>query len=112
MHAQSAYAKVEKIRVDQGRRVEQLEGEQAAAERQAELIETNVELVTRVLDMLNTMLASQVDWGELWREVKRQQRLGHPIAQHIQSLDLERNEFKMLLGSQPEDDEFDIEDDA
>ncbi|CAK0846104.1 unnamed protein product, partial [Prorocentrum cordatum] len=109
MHAQSAYAKVEKIRVDQGRRVEQLEGEQAAAERQAELIEANVELVTRVLDMLNTMVASQVDWGELWREVKRQQRLGHPIAQHIHSLDLQRNEVKLLLTAQAVDVEEDGE---
>ena len=47
--------------------------------------------------MINAMLASQVDWTELWREVKRQQRLGHPIAEHIHSMNLEQNEFKILL---------------
>lgn len=109
-HAQNVYAKVERIRADQGRRIQQLEAEQETSERQAALIEANVELVDRSLQMLNAMLASQVDWGELWREVKRQQRQGHPIAQHIHSLDFENNEFTLLLGAQPDDDDLAEED--
>eukprot|EP00927_Polykrikos_kofoidii_P009666 TRINITY_DN14043_c0_g1_i1.p1 TRINITY_DN14043_c0_g1~~TRINITY_DN14043_c0_g1_i1.p1 ORF type:complete len:1282 (+),score=339.78 TRINITY_DN14043_c0_g1_i1:203-3847(+) len=106
MHAQSVYAKVEKIRQDQNRRVEVLEVEQQTSERQASLIESNLELVDRALAMLNAMVASQIDWGEIWREVKRQQKLGHPIAEHIHSLELERNEFKLLLGgNESESDE-------
>ena len=96
-HAQSVMARVDRIRADQGRRLLELEAEQQASELKASLIERNVELVDRALAMLNAMLASQVDWGELWREVKRQQRLGHPIAEHIHSLNLEQNEFKILL---------------
>eukprot|EP00931_Biecheleriopsis_adriatica_P010070 TRINITY_DN11116_c0_g1_i1.p1 TRINITY_DN11116_c0_g1~~TRINITY_DN11116_c0_g1_i1.p1 ORF type:complete len:1162 (+),score=321.36 TRINITY_DN11116_c0_g1_i1:51-3488(+) len=110
-HAQSVMARVERIRADQGRRLEQLEAEQESSERKARLIERNVELVDRALAMLNTMIASQVDWGELWREVKRQQRLGHPIAEHIHSLNLEQNEFKLLLADVDEDEE-DGEDDG
>ena len=68
-----------------------------ARKAEASLIEQNVELVDRALAMLNAMLASQVDWTEIWREVKRQQRMGHPIAEHIHSLNLEQNEFKILL---------------
>jgi hypothetical protein len=111
-HAQNVYAKVDRIRVDHERRIGQLEAERSASERQASMIEANLELVDRALMMLNTMVASQVDWGELWREVKRQQRLGHPIAQHIQSLDLDKNMFNMLLGLQTDDDEFDLEDET
>ncbi|CAE7473596.1 Nemf [Symbiodinium microadriaticum] len=96
-HAQSVMARVDRIRADQGRRLQELEAEQEASERKASLIERNVELVDRALQMINAMLASQVDWGELWREVKRQQRLGHPIAEHIHSMNLEQNEFKILL---------------
>uniref|UniRef100_A0A7S4SG76 NFACT RNA-binding domain-containing protein n=1 Tax=Alexandrium monilatum TaxID=311494 RepID=A0A7S4SG76_9DINO len=108
-HAQSVYAKVERIRVDQGRRVEQLEAEQVVSERMAEVIEANVELVERALTMLNTMVASQFDWGELWREVKRQQRLGHPLAQHIHAMELSRNEVSLLLSRQPDDDELEAD---
>eukprot|EP00929_Paragymnodinium_shiwhaense_P034575 TRINITY_DN18793_c0_g2_i1.p1 TRINITY_DN18793_c0_g2~~TRINITY_DN18793_c0_g2_i1.p1 ORF type:complete len:1174 (-),score=407.59 TRINITY_DN18793_c0_g2_i1:272-3793(-) len=104
MHAKSVYSKVEKIRADQNRRVEVLEAEQATAERQAMLIEANVDLVDRALAMINVMVASQIDWGEMWREVKRQQRLGHPIAQHIHSLDLARNEFNFLLATEEDED--------
>mmetsp|Transcript_25334 Transcript_25334/g.55540 ORF Transcript_25334/g.55540 Transcript_25334/m.55540 type:complete len:1150 (-) Transcript_25334:172-3621(-) len=111
-HAQSVFAKVEKIKTDQGRRIGILEAEQQVSERQANLIETHVGLVDLALAMLNAMIASQVDWGDMWREVKRQQRLGHPIAQHIHSLDLEHNQFRFLLGSQPDDaDDLDADDD-
>lgn len=96
-HAQSVMARIDRIRADQGRRLQELEAEQEASERKASLIEANVELVDRALQMINAMLASQVDWTELWREVKRQQRLGHPIAEHIHSMNLEQNEFKILL---------------
>eukprot|EP00930_Biecheleria_cincta_P098134 TRINITY_DN89816_c0_g1_i1.p1 TRINITY_DN89816_c0_g1~~TRINITY_DN89816_c0_g1_i1.p1 ORF type:complete len:1171 (+),score=260.54 TRINITY_DN89816_c0_g1_i1:49-3513(+) len=109
-HAQSVMARVERIRADQGRRLEQLVSEQEASERKARLIERNIEFVDRALAMLNTMIASQVDWGELWREVKRQQRLGHPIAEHIHSLNLEQNEFKILLPDIDEDEEEDDKD--
>lgn len=105
--AHTVYAKVERIRVDQERRVEALEAEQETSERLASLIEGNVELVERSLSMLNAMLASQLDWGELWREIKRQQRLGHPIAEHIHSLDLERNEMKLLLSPPMDEDDSD-----
>jgi len=111
-HAKSVYDKVDKIRIDQGRRVEELEKEQEVRERQAALIEANVELVEFALTMVNTMVASQIDWGELWKEVKRQQRLGHPIAQHIHALDLEHNEVLFLLTApKREGDDSDEEED-
>lgn len=110
-HAQSVYARVERIRVDQGRRVEALEAEQMESEKMAEVIEANVELVERALAMLNAMVASQFDWGELWREVKRQQRLGHPIAQHIHAMELVRNEVSLLLSMKPDDDEVEVDED-
>lgn len=108
--AQSAYAKVDRVREDQQRRIEQLEAEQNQSEIQASLIEANVDIVEQALGMLNAMVASQIDWGELWREVKRQQKLGSPLAQHIHSLDLERNEFRLLLGGRPEDDDLEAGD--
>eukprot|EP00438_Fugacium_kawagutii_P029340 Skav210189 [mRNA] locus=scaffold2101:324382:328820:- [translate_table: standard] len=101
-HAQSVLARVDRIRADQGRRLQELQAEQQASELQASLIERNVELVDRALAMLNAMVASQVDWSEIWREVKRQQRMGHPIAEHIHSLNLEQNEFKLLLADAEE----------
>lgn len=107
-HAQNVLARVDRIRADQGRRLQELEAEQQASERKASLIETNVGLVDRALAMLNAMVASQVDWSEIWREVKRQQRMGHPIAEHIHSLNLEQNEFKLLLAD-PEVEEVEAE---
>lgn len=110
-HAKSVFDKVERIRVDQGRRVELLEQEQSVSERQAVLIEANVDLVELALAMVNTMVASQFDWGDLWKEVKRQQRLGHPIAQHIHALDLEHNEFQFLLSGAPDGEDSDDDED-
>ena len=108
-HAQNVMARVDRIRADQGRRLQELEAEQQASERKASLIERNVELVDRALAMLNAMVASQVDWTEIWREVKRQQRMGHPIAEHIHSLNLEQNEFKLLLADADEEQEDEAE---
>jgi len=98
-HAKSVFNKVERIRVDQNRRVEELEQEQEVRERQAACIEANLDLVDVALKMVNIMVASQIDWGNLWKEVKRQQRLGHPIAQHIHAMNLEKNELQLLLSA-------------
>ena len=46
-HAQNVLARVDRIRADQGRRLQELEAEQQASERKASLIETNVGLVDR-----------------------------------------------------------------
>lgn len=102
-HAKSVFDKVERIRVDQERRIDEMEALQAVAERQAWLIEKNVDLVDTALTMVNTMVASQIDWADLWREIKRQQRLGHVLAQHIYSLELNKNKMQFLLADEDED---------
>ncbi|CEM39049.1 unnamed protein product [Vitrella brassicaformis CCMP3155] len=97
------YSKVDKIRVDQQRRVEQLAGEQELSDRQASLIEQNTDTVEQAIMLMRTALATGVDWQELWTQIKYERRNGHPVAAHFHALELSKNTIHLLLGDNADD---------
>eukprot|EP00914_Ancora_sagittata_P026418 GHVO01052008.1.p1 GENE.GHVO01052008.1~~GHVO01052008.1.p1 ORF type:complete len:998 (+),score=178.77 GHVO01052008.1:52-3045(+) len=98
-------SKVEKIKVDQQRRADQLAQEQESADIKASCIENNLQLVDSILDLIREAVASGADWKQLWNHIRMEQRVGHPIATHIHALNFEKNEVVAILP--PEGDEGD-----
>ncbi|CAD7972124.1 unnamed protein product [Amoebophrya sp. A25] len=88
-------SKVERIKLDHEERIRKMECIQKDADLKALLLEENLELVDACIAMLNAR--GRIEWKALWQEIKLQQTLGHPLAQHIHSLQLEKNQFTIML---------------
>lgn len=91
------FARVDKIREDQQRRVNELAEVQRLSEKQADLIESNVRLVDAMILLVQELLAEN-DWESVERIVKEASRDGHPLALRISKFDFKKNLVFILLG--------------
>ena len=64
-----------------------------------ELVEMNLQVVERALQVVRSALANQVDWAEIGIIVKEAQAAGDPVACCIKELKLQTNHITMLLRS-------------
>lgn len=62
-----------------------------------ELVEMNLPVVERALQVVRSALANQVDWTEIGVLVKEAQAAGDPVACAIKELKLQTNHITMLL---------------
>lgn len=62
-----------------------------------ELVEMNLPVVERALQVVRSALANQVDWTEIGIIVKDAQAAGDPVACAIKELKLQTNHITMLL---------------
>ncbi|NXY46291.1 NEMF factor, partial [Ceuthmochares aereus] len=62
-----------------------------------ELIEMNLEIVDRAIQVVRSALANQIDWTEIGTIVKEAQAQGDPVANAIKELKLQTNHITMLL---------------
>lgn len=62
-----------------------------------ELVEMNLPVVERALQVVRSALANQVDWTEIGVIVKEAQAAGDPVACAIKELKLQTNHITMLL---------------
>lgn len=62
-----------------------------------ELVEMNLPVVERALQVVRSALANQVDWTEIGVIVKEAQDAGDPVACAIKELKLQTNHITMLL---------------
>lgn len=62
-----------------------------------ELIEMNLEMVNRAIQVVRSALANQIDWTEIGAIVKEAQAQGDPVANAIKELKLQTNHITMLL---------------
>lgn len=62
-----------------------------------ELVEMNLPVVERALQVVCSALANQVDWTEIGIIVKEAQAAGDPVACAIKELKLQTNHITMLL---------------
>lgn len=62
-----------------------------------ELVEMNLPIVERALQVVRSALANQVDWNEIGVIVKEAQAAGDPVASAIKELKLQTNHITMLL---------------
>ena len=90
-------AKVEKIRIDQQQRVNDLEASLAQKERTAQLLEERADQVDAVVQVLNNALSSGLRWDEVQDYVREEQAKGSPLASLIQDIDFEQRVVTVVL---------------
>jgi predicted ribosome quality control (RQC) complex YloA/Tae2 family protein len=90
-------AKVEKIRIDQKQRVDDLEASLAQKERTASLLEERADQIDAVVQVLNNALQSGLRWDEVQDYVREEQAKGSPLASLIQDIDFEQRVVTVVL---------------
>ncbi|XP_051578777.1 ribosome quality control complex subunit NEMF-like isoform X1 [Myxocyprinus asiaticus] len=92
-----ALKKLENVRRDHEQRLEALHQVQEVDRLKGELVEMNLQMVERALQVVRSALANQVDWTEIAQIVKEAQAAGDPVACAIKELKLQSNHMTMLL---------------
>ncbi|KAM5235656.1 ribosome quality control complex subunit NEMF [Ctenodactylus gundi] len=107
-----ALRKLDNVRKDHENRLEALQQAQELDKLKGELIEMNLQIVDRAIQVVRSALANQIDWTEIGVIVKEAQAQGDPVANAIKELKLHTNHVTMLLRnpyllSEEEDDDVD-----
>ncbi|NXP57699.1 NEMF factor, partial [Chloropsis cyanopogon] len=92
-----ALKKLENVRRDHEHRLEALQQAQEADQLKGELIEMNLAVVDRAIQVVRSALANQIDWAEIGAIVRDAQAQGDPVATAIKELKLQTNHITMLL---------------
>uniref|UniRef100_A0A8D3BAM7 Ribosome quality control complex subunit NEMF n=1 Tax=Scophthalmus maximus TaxID=52904 RepID=A0A8D3BAM7_SCOMX len=92
-----AMKKLENVKKDHVQRLEALHQAQEVDRVKGELVEMNLPVVERALQVVRSALANQVDWTEIGIIVKEAQAAGDPVACAIKELKLQTNHVTMLL---------------
>ncbi|CAK6971511.1 nuclear export mediator factor NEMF-like isoform X2 [Scomber scombrus] len=92
-----ALKKLENVKKDHEHRLEALHQIQEVDRVKGELVEMNLPVVERALQVVCSALANQVDWTEIGIIVKEAQAAGDPVACAIKELKLQTNHITMLL---------------
>ncbi|XP_041809091.1 nuclear export mediator factor Nemf-like [Chelmon rostratus] len=92
-----ALKKLENVKRDHEQRLEALHQAQEVDRLKGELVEMNLPVVERALQVVRSALANQVDWTEIGIIVKEAQAAGDPVACAIKELKLQTNHITMLL---------------
>uniref|UniRef100_A0A3Q1IA35 Ribosome quality control complex subunit NEMF n=1 Tax=Anabas testudineus TaxID=64144 RepID=A0A3Q1IA35_ANATE len=92
-----ALKKLENVKKDHEQRLEALHQAQEVDRIKGELVEMNLPVVERALQVVRSALANQVDWTEIGIIVKEAQAAGDPVACAIKELKLQTNHITMLL---------------
>nr|XP_019953624.1 PREDICTED: nuclear export mediator factor NEMF isoform X1 [Paralichthys olivaceus] len=92
-----AMKKLENVKRDHEQRLEALHQAQEVDRVKGELVEMNLPVVERALQVVRSALANQVDWTEIGTIVKEAQDAGDPVACAIKELKLQTNHITMLL---------------
>ncbi|XP_069008555.1 ribosome quality control complex subunit NEMF [Embiotoca jacksoni] len=92
-----AMKKLENVKKDHEQRLEALHQVQEVDRVKGELVEMNLPVVERALQVVRSALANQVDWTEIGIIVKEAQAAGDPVACAIKELKLKTNHITMLL---------------
>ncbi|XP_030636380.1 ribosome quality control complex subunit NEMF [Chanos chanos] len=92
-----ALKKLDNVKKDHEQRLEALHHAQEVDRLKGELVEMNLPVVERALQVVRSALANQVDWAEIGQIVKEAQAAGDPVACAIKELKLQTNHITMLL---------------
>ena len=98
-----ALTKLEKVRLDQEKRMQVLEEAQHTSASRAVLIEYNADDVDGAIEAVAQLVVSGMDWTEIGRVVKEERKKGHAIAGLIHDLNLPKNKMIMLLSHNLDD---------
>ncbi|CAF1207062.1 unnamed protein product [Rotaria sp. Silwood1] len=92
-----ALKKLENVKKDHQKRLDELQVAQNEDVRKAYFIEMNADLVTRAMAAINTAVANQMSWPEIEELVDEAKQSGDPTARAIQSIKFDINHLTLLL---------------
>merc|ERR1712048_74188 len=81
------------------KQINKLQSDQNDTRNKAELVEQNLDLVEEALKIINSMIASKLDWDEISHLLKEAKLKKDKVASAITSLKLEQNKIVMLLSN-------------
>ncbi|OII75343.1 uncharacterized protein cubi_01864 [Cryptosporidium ubiquitum] len=93
------YSKVDKVKIDQERRLEGLSSEREACITRARFMESHQEILEKVLQLIRHLIATGAQWQDIWNEIQQQKKKNHPLAKHIKSLHLKDDKVKIIFSS-------------
>ncbi|KAF7457305.1 Nuclear export mediator factor Nemf [Cryptosporidium felis] len=97
----SINSKVDKVRIDQERRLEGLLSEREACLIRAKAMEFHQETLDKILQLIRHLVATGAQWQDIWNEIQQQKKNNHPLAKFIKSLDFQEDKVKIKFS--PED---------
>ncbi|CAF1615595.1 unnamed protein product [Adineta ricciae] len=92
-----ALKKLDNVKKDHQKRLEELQAVQDEDVRRAHLIEMNADLVTRAMAAINTAVANQMSWPEIEELVDEAKQSGDPTARAILAIKFDINHITLLL---------------
>jgi predicted ribosome quality control (RQC) complex YloA/Tae2 family protein len=101
-----AIKKLENVKKDHQKRLEELKATQSIDEFKAKLIEYNLELVDQSIFLVNTALANQLNWNEIKEIIDEAKEDNHVIAIAIKQLKLDINHVVLELNDPEDEDNF------
>ncbi|XP_041069772.1 nuclear export mediator factor NEMF-like isoform X2 [Carcharodon carcharias] len=105
-----ALKKLENVRKDHEKRLDALQANQEYDKIKGELIEINLSIVDKAIQVIRSALANQIDWTEIGSIVKEAQEQEDAVACSIKELKLNTNHITMLLKNPYITDDEDQED--
>eukprot|EP00729_Bicosta_minor_P008615 gene8615-26351_t len=100
----AALKKLANVRKDHEKRLESLASAQELNLKRAQLIEVNLDLVDQAIRVVNSLLASSMDWSRIAEMVSEAKALDDPVATQIKKLKLETNTIVLSLKPPYDDD--------
>ncbi|OII78153.1 hypothetical protein cand_035800 [Cryptosporidium andersoni] len=100
-------SKIDKLRIDQERRLKELVEEKDACIKRANFMECCELLLEKILLLTRHLIATGAQWKDICNEVRQQRKIGHPIAKYIKSLDLEHDRVVVYFGADEFPEDFD-----
>jgi predicted ribosome quality control (RQC) complex YloA/Tae2 family protein len=92
-----AVKKLENVKKDHQKRIEELKLSQSEDELKAKLIEYNLELVDHAIYLVNSAIANQLSWTEINEIIQDAKDDNHPVALAIKQLKLDVNHIILTL---------------
>ncbi|XP_067895012.1 ribosome quality control complex subunit NEMF-like isoform X2 [Heterodontus francisci] len=105
-----ALKKLENVRKDHEKRLDALQVNQEYDKMKGELIEINLSIVDKAIQVIRSALANQIDWTEIGSIVKEAQEQEDLVACSIKELKLNTNHITMLLKNPYTTDDEDQQD--
>lgn len=93
----AAKERLEKIKLDQMKRMAGLEEDMANLQKHAQLVEMHADDVDKAIGVINSALESGMDWNSLNELVDVEQANNNPIAMLMKKLILEKNQIMLAL---------------
>lgn len=92
-----AYKKLDWMKLDQQKRLDELQRVQEVDKLKAELIMFNEETIMQAISIMRQLIGNQLSWDEIWAQIQEAQKAGDPLALQIQGINLIKNQIIMKL---------------